>query len=124
MNVVAEDLTNSLTGLADCDDMFSEGECGELLIYLERDLSDTEVDQIEQGLCDQGVVLTKPVACDARVLVIGFQKAIPPLVIIASLGIAGVIGWQLFKNMASITKWALIIGTGIAVTYMLARTIK
>ena len=123
MNIIAENISNGLTGLADCDNMFSEGEEGELLIYLENDLPDTEIDSIEQQLCDQGVVLTKPVACDARVLVIGFQKAMPPLVVIASLAITGVIGWQLLKAVnVSTWVWALAIG-GVA-TYVLIRSLK
>lgn len=123
MNVIAESMTNDLTGLASYEDMFAEGECGELLIYLDRTLSDTEIDQIEQQLLDQGVILTKPIACDARVLSIGFQKAMPALVVIAGITIVGVLGWQLLKDIGVIAKW-LLIGGALVAGFLLAKNLK
>ena len=124
MELVAERLDNNLTPLSDYETYFREGEAGELRIYLNRPLYQDEIDCLETEILNKGVVLTEPITQDARILVIRFQKAIAPLLIIGGVVTAivgGIAGWQIFKLTTwGIPLWTILLG-GSAILYLLLR---
>jgi len=124
LKLIGENLGQDLSTLSQYEAYFNEGDTGELRVYLDRQLSQDEINQLEYELCSQEVVLTEPIAQDARILVIKFQKAIAPLLIIggAIVAIVGVVlGWQIFKlTQWGIPLWTILIG-GAALFYLLFR---
>ena len=99
MELVAEG--SDIQSLADYEPLFQEGEKGHVQIYLDRELSELEVGQLAKELVERGVVLTRPIIYESRMLSIGFEKRTLPLVpiAIAVIGVLGTgfLGWQLFK---------------------------
>jgi len=112
MELVAEG--TSLTDLSSLDSMFKEGETGVVRIFLTDDMSVGDIAELERQLVEEGVVLTAPIAQDARVLEIHFQKASFPLLIIAALvagaALVGIFGWQLFSGLSKVPWWAWMAG--------------
>ena len=123
MELVGERIGN-LSNLSDYEVYFGEGDNGELRVYLQRPLYQDEIDKLENEICSQGVVLTAPITQDARILVIKFQKAIAPLLIIGgaiAAIVAGVTGWQIFRTtQMGVPLWVWGVG-GIALLYLLFR---
>ena len=116
MELVGEGLSG-LTGLSSYEAYFSEGDSGELRFYLDRSLYQDKIDQLETEILGQGVVLTAPIAQDAGMLIIKFQKAIAPLLIIGGAIVAvvgSVVGWQLLKpETLGLPLWAWVGGIGL-----------
>ena len=114
MNVIAEGQGQELATLDRYEYLFAEGQKGELRLYLSEGISMDTISELEQVILSQGVVLTEPIRQDARVVVIKFQKAIAPLIIIglavAAIIGAGLLGWQLFTALGKIPWWAWAVG--------------
>ena len=114
--LVAEQVTSNLNEVPQYESSYKEGDTGELRLYLSQDLTQIQIDDLEKDIVSKGVILTKPITQDARVLIISFQKAIAPLLIIAgSVGIIaiGILGWQIWKSTSygvPVWVWGLIIG--------------
>lgn len=115
--LVAEQLTQSLGEVPQYESKFSEGDTGELRLYLTQDLSQIQIDNLESDIIGKGIVLTNSVVQDARILIISFKKAMPPLSeikeSISKIGGQFIIGWQLFKDEKwgmPLWAWALIGG--------------
>ena len=127
MQLISESLTPNLDTLTDNEVFFNEGDTGELRLYVDQTLSQEVIKHLESEICSQGVMLTAPITQDARIVVIKFQKAIAPLIIIAGVvgvTIAGLLGWQLFKVSAlGLPLWAWVAG-GIAAIYAISRRSK
>ena len=96
MELVAEG--SEIQNLANYEHLFQEGEKGQVQIYLNRELSNSDIEQLTKELTDKGAVMVAPITCESRILTIKFEKRIAPLILIvaAVLGI-GVVGWQIFK---------------------------
>ena len=125
MKLVAEQLGNNITSIAVHESAFAEGDKGELAVYLSRPLTQDDIFSLEQNILSQGVVLTEPIAQDSGILVIKFQKAMAPLLIIGiavaavAISVSGVLGWQIFKltpEQASVQLWSIL---GLAFAYWL-----
>lgn len=114
MNIIAEGF--DLNDLAQYEGLLSEGDKGEVRIYLSQDLSLETVTQLQNNLLAQGVVLTAPLRQENRILIIPFQKAVFPLlpiVIVAGGIISLVLGWQIFQEVTKIPTMAWVVGLGI-----------
>jgi hypothetical protein len=125
MLLLAEQLGNSVEALPELEEYYREHDKGELRLYLNQNLDEATLCDIEKGILDQGVVLTDHVVQDGGVLVIRFQKALAPLAIIAIVigGIfaigAALLGWQIFKSvMAGVPIWVWI-AAGALVLYLI-----
>ena len=123
-NLVAEGIGSDILSLGQYEQSFNEGEQGELRVYIGRNLSGQELVNLENEIIRQEVLLTEPIVQDARVVFIGFEKRIAPLLIIAGAVVAvigGILGWQVFKTIqAGIPLWALLAGSGVLL-YLLSR---
>lgn len=123
--IIAEKLGSDVSSLLDYESHYREGDTGELIVYLQEPLNYEEMEQLETEISGQGVILTAPIQQDAKMLVIGFRKAIAPLAIIAgalAVVAAVIIGWQLFKAVSAVPTWAWILG-GLAGAYCIIRLI-
>ena len=122
--LVAESLNSTLDGLSNYETCFKEGDTGEIRIYLNRTLTPSELQWIQDKILEQGVVLTEPVSQVARIVYVRFVKRIAPLLIIGGVVaavFAGITGWQVFKfTEAGIPLWVLLLGGG-ALAYILFR---
>ena len=120
--LVAESLTSNLDSLSSYETYFKEGDTGELRIYLNRTLTSSELQWIQDKIIEQGVVLTEPVSQVARIVYVKFEKRIAPLLIIGgavAAVFAGITGWQVFKfTEAGIPLWIILLGGG-ALLYIL-----
>ena len=127
MKLIGENLGQDLSTLKDYESYFNEGDIGELRLYVDNSLNQEDINQLEQDICNQGVILTAPIAQDARVVLIRFQKAIAPLLIIGGVVaaiIVGILGWQLLKTTVSgIPAWAWLLG-GALIYYTVSRRKK
>lgn len=131
--LVAESLSGNITELGAYEEQFAELDTGEVRIYVDQELSETELCYIEGDILAQGVVLTDYIVQDGGVIVIKFRKELAPLVIIgiiAATGIGGIVGWQLFKDKITgwlaapfgVPWWVWILGTGSVVAlYFMTR---
>ena len=125
IRLIGEEL-DKIDGLSKYEYRFREGDTGELRLYVKQSLSQEDIERLESEIRSQGVVLTAPIVQDARVIVIKFQKAIAPLLIIAGVVgtvVVGLIGWQLFKDGLGLPLWAWIAG-GVVAIYALSRRKK
>lgn len=121
MELVAEG--TDLNTLGSYESLFGERDKGEVRFYLNESVSQEELQYIQDELLNQGVTLTKPVAQEARILAINFEKRIAPLVIIVAVVgvvIAGILGWQLFEAVEEVPNW-LWIGGGLGLLYLISR---
>lgn len=121
MELLYEDLSGTLTALPELEQYFNEFDSGVLYIYTGNELTDSQIYQIEQNILSQEVRLLEPVGYDSGVLVIKFQKAIAPLLII-TLAIGGVVaavtGWQIFKStQLGVPLWVWAVG-GLGLLYL------
>ena len=106
MELVAESLEgHALIDLANYNRFYNEGDTGKVSIFMDSDLTDEEIIDIENAIRSEGVVLTGPIQQDARMLVVPFRVAMWPLAVIGGIvaTVGGVIGWQLFKDR--VTSW-------------------
>ena len=123
--IVAEQISDSLDGVLRYESSFNEGDIGELHIYLQNDLEQDKINELQQSILVTGVVLIDEIRQDARKLIIRFQKAMPPLLAISSSVsmIAGfIIGWQLLQDVKAglpLYVWAIIGGLTL---YILSQT--
>ena len=107
---------SDLSELPKYESLFSEGDRGELRLYLEQPATQEELQEMQ----DIGVVLTEPIAQDAGVMVIKFEKRVAPLVIFAGAILVAVVGWQLLKTVSEVPIWAWVAGA-IGVVMLLRR---
>ena len=122
MKLIAEG--TQLSEVIPLESEFAEGNKGEIRLYLDREMSDSELVALETSLLEQGVVLTDVVKQDARIVLISFQKAIAPLIIIGGIAIAGLLGWQLYKQVTEIDMTTmLLVGGGGLAAYLLLRNL-
>ena len=129
--LVAEELSGNISSLPDYEPYFGEGDTGELRLYLEHSLYQEEIEQLEQEILNQGVILTESITQDARILVIKFQKAIAPLMIIAivvggfAVVIGGLLGWQIFRSVSmGVPLWVWLVGGGALLYLLLRKPVK
>jgi len=114
MELVAEG--TELNKLSEAKPLFAEGDKGELRLYIDKKLTDDEIYNLENELCNKGVTLTKPIKQEAHIVFIGFQKASEPLDTIKD--ILGKVkdffinGWQLLKEGIGVPWWGWAIGVG------------
>ncbi len=121
MNLIAEG--TNLSELEACESLLSEGQNGQVRLYLDRSITPLELQQVEDTIVGQGVVLTQPIQAAETIMVISFQKAIAPLaIIVGAVGLvaAVVLGWQLMSNFLGIPVWMWLVGGGLLV-WALAR---
>ena len=127
LKLIGESLSGDLNTLSGYESYFNEGDTGELRLYLNNELSQERIDTLEREICNQGVMLTAPIIQDARILVIKFQKAIAPLLIIGGaivVIIGSVIGWQVFRStQLGVPIWVWILG-GVTIGYIILRRKK
>ena len=123
MELIAEGTAETFSSLGNYEYCFNEHDQGELNVYLSRDLTDSEITSIQNGLIEQGVVLTDDVRQAHQILSVKFRKELAPLVI-AALVIGGILvvgtvilGWQLSKWFTGIPWWVLALGA-VAVLYI------
>lgn len=123
MNLIAEGTAETFNNLGQYEVYFNEHDEGELRVYLSRDLSESDITSIQNGLLEQGVVLTDDVRQAHQILSVKFRKEIAPLVI-AALVIGGVLiigtvilGWQLSKWFTGVPWWVLALGA-VTVLYI------
>jgi hypothetical protein len=125
MELVAENLTSDIGSISTYESKYNEGDTGELRVYVSQPLSEYQVQEIEKNILSQGVVLTSPVQYGNGMLIVNFQKAIAPLLIIGGIIaaiVAGVVGWQIFKTtQMGVPIWVWCIG-GVAILYLLLRS--
>ena len=125
MELIGEHLGQDLGDLESYEVYFGEGSKGELRFYVENPLSLETIEQLEAEICSQGVYLTGPIEQVSRVVIIPFEKRIAPLLIIAGVVgavVVGLLGWQIWKmTVLGIPLWVIGIG-GIALLYLLFRT--
>ncbi len=116
--IVDQKLNNNTTDITVLENKFITGDVGELRLYLSQDMTDDELKSLEDNIKSKGGILTEPIKEDARTLVIKFQKASDPLVLItdtlSSLGI-NFSAWQLIKSgtnstVSSIPTWLWVAG--------------
>jgi len=128
MKLLGENLGSDLSPIPDYDSYFREGDTGELRLYISESLSDEVIGQLETEICSQGVILTEPIAQDARVVVIKFKKAIAPLIIIIGAVIAigaSILGWQIFKSVQmGVPLWVWLVGGGALLYILLEKPVK
>ena len=116
MNLIAEG--QSLTELEACESLLSEGQSGQVRLYMDRSLTSLELQQVEDTIVGQGVILTQPIQAAETIVVVSFQKAIAPLtIIVAAVGLvaAAVLGWQLMSEFWGIPVWMWLLGGGLLV---------
>ena len=123
MQLIAQGL--DITELEQSESLLAEGEAGEVRLYLSQEPTIEQLQALQDGLLERGVILTEPIAYDARIVSIKFVKGIAPLVIVG-LVVGGLfatgIGWQVFKaTRAGIPLWVIGLG-GAALLYLLLRS--
>ena len=123
MQLVAQGL--DINKLEQSESLLAEGEAGEVRLYLSQEPTIEQLQELQDGLLERGVILTEPIAYDARIVSVKFRKGIAPLVIIG-LVVGGLfatgIGWQVFKaTRAGIPLWVIGLG-GAALLYLLLRS--
>jgi hypothetical protein len=104
---------------------FNELDKGELHLYVDRKISQAEIDKLEDEITSKEVFLTGPIHQVGNELIIPFQKRIAPLLIIgiAAVVIVGaVLGWGIFKTtQAGVPLWVWLVG-GAALVYLFMQT--
>lgn len=125
LTLVAESISPNLDDLPGCEDLFGEGERGELHIQISRPVSEDILEGIEQRVLSEGVILTAPIMYDGQNIVVAFEKGFLPLLplalIIGGSLFGSIIGWQLFKQqIRSVVREMLpfILIGGAAVLYL------
>ena len=114
---------SALSSLGSYENLFQEGDKGEVRIYLSNSLSEVQVANLNSSIVNAGVLLTHPIEQVSRIIVIPFQKAFPPLAIIAaiiaSIG-AIILGWQLLRDTTrTLLTIAIIAGGGLLLLWLL-----
>ena len=107
----------SISHLPQMEARLPEGSTGELRLYLENPVTQSEIDTLQENLSG---VLTGPIHQVSRVLIIPYRKSFGPLLlIIAALALIPlvVLGWQLFKSLQNIPLWVWLAAAGL-VTYV------
>ena len=106
MQLVAQGL--DINELEQSESLLAEGEAGEVRLYLSQEPTIEQLQELQDGLLERGVILTEPIAYDARIVSIKFRKGIAPLVIVGLVagGIMGtVLGWQVFGSSKGSWIW-------------------
>ena len=124
MILIAEHLGSEVTNLGSQEYKFNEGDRGEVNLFMTEPISSEMLIQLEDYIIGQGVTLTAPIAQDAGMISIQFEKRLAPLAIIA-LGIlavgvvgAGILGWQILKAVSEIPTFVWAIGGMLLVYWM------
>lgn len=122
MKIVAEG--QSLDEMLNYSSLLPEGSSGEVRLYLDRQLTQSELDSLQQNLLAQGVTLTAPISIVSRVLIIPYKKMFDPLGAIVNTfkGIWNVVvtGWQIVTFPFRMPWWVWAAG-GVGIVYLLTR---
>ena len=125
MELIGEYLGQDLSLLPNYETYLSEGDRGEVRFYVDRQVSEEKIQELQDSLLSEGVTLTEPISQIARVLLIKFEKRLAPLAIIAIVvgGIiaagAGLLGWQIWKTtQMGIPIWVWVVAGG-ALLYLI-----
>ena len=103
MRIVSEKLGNNISELPEHESSFSEGDMGELRVYLSEEIN---TEGIEADLLSKGVQLIGPVLQDAKIMIIRFKNTAGTLSGISeTIKDVGIVGWQLFKE-SKVPGWA------------------
>jgi len=123
MQLIAQGL--NVAEMERAESLLTEGDAGEVRLYLSQEPTQQQLQSLQDGLLERGVILTEPIAYDARILSIRFVKGIAPLIVIGlvvgGIGtlLAGITGWQVFRmTRAGIPLWVIGVG-GAALLYLL-----
>ncbi len=128
--IVDQRLSSNIQDIANFEGKFSEGDVGELRLYLTENLTDEQLKQLTSDIQKRGCTLTELIKQDAKVLVIHFVKLSNPLIAITdSLASQGIktVGWQIIKDTMNVKLLGLplwlwgIGGIGIISMVMLSR---
>ena len=103
--LIGEHLGQDLSSLPNYETYYAEGDRGEVRFYVERQLSEETIQELQDRILNEGVVLTEPIEQIARIISIKFEKRLAPLAIIAIVVggivvvVGGLLGWQIFKTV-------------------------
>jgi hypothetical protein len=125
MNLIGESLSNNIDEISGYEKYFEEYSQGKLNIYIDKELSESDIIQIENNILSQGAYLTSPIIQDSKCIIICFEKRIGPLlIIIAAIGAigSGILGWQIFKAVSSGIPWWIFALAGVAAVALLAKS--
>jgi len=100
VELVAENLDGTMNGLVEAGAHFAEYDTGEVYIYRQNELNESQLQDLQDQLLAEGVVLTEPIAQDARMIVIKFRVEMLPFAAIAAIvaAVGGLIGFTVFKD--------------------------
>jgi hypothetical protein len=131
MELIGEQITGDLSTLSTYQSRL--GDVGEVRIYLDKPLSQEQIDKIQNDIISQGGVLNGDVTQDAGMLIIPFVNtvnpgigALPILLIVAgvvAVVAGGILGWQIFQASSDtgIPTWVWVFA-GVFLLYKLAKT--
>ena len=108
--------STDITELVGIEQVFNEGDTGEMRVFVDGYLRDEEIAFLQYKIQSQGVVLTEPIFQDSGMVVIRFRKQIAPLLIIGGAVVAiigSLLGWQIYRTTVagvSLWVWAIIGG--------------
>lgn len=111
---------SSLSSLASYESLIPEGSKGRLDLFLKSPVSSSILPTLESTLATSGVPEAK-VSSSGTTLSIFFRKKFPPLAILAAIVIGLialailVVGWQLYKELASTLPMPVLIIGALAV---------
>ena len=103
----------NISDLPKSENEFAEGDEGEVRLYLTENISEEQLQKLQDDILEKRVKLTEEIKQDARIVVIKFRKEILALgtIAIAALVIVGlIIAWQLLKAAAAIPIWVWALG--------------
>ena len=98
-----------------------EGQTGELRLYLDEQLSEGQLQALQDNLLSQGLILLAPLVQISRIVSIKFRKEVDPMLIIVSSFsqvAVGILGWQLL-GMPTTPTWVWL-GAGLAGLWFLS----
>ena len=117
--LVYEGRTIDQADILAAESVLNEGDKGQFVFYTDGVLTDGQVSRLTQEIISQGVILTGPITQESGIIVVPFQKALAPLLIIG-LAVGGVlllgtglIGWQVFRSVQQgVPLWVWAVGAG------------
>lgn len=97
---IGESLEDDLETLINYQGYLSEGDDGELRVYLREHLSDIRLQGIQKQLITSGVTLLGPVSQSHGCLFISFSYNDATLLALSNIKVSRPMGWQLFDSKA------------------------
>ena len=124
--IIGQSLTNNIASIAEYEKYLSEGDIGDVRIYLNHEATQSQLQAIEDSILLQGVTLNGHVYQIANCVIIPYVKLQSPLsAISSSLGdLNDVVGWQIIKaGIDSVPTWVWWAG-GIGLTALLLAVLR